>query len=373
MKKLVSSPILLPFVMLATLVVGIKANPVQAKATLLSLYTRSDAVMVARYDKKADVGTNRVNDGFMIVTTRTSYEVSSVLKGDVEKFITIENEEFRYQVQKGNKAPQDAIFSIDGGSKNDDAPKPGDTVILFLKKEADSFVLADETDGVRKVTSADQSIIADRINELNSVFEKGSADPAKVAAWLVKCVENQSTRWDGTHELLTGFRHIEWNDQKDADIYSRIDPSVAYEKGMDAAKALDENLKTTLTQILVSSNFSPDSFKAGKLSDGDRELIVLVKRWDPATAANYLLSQLKSGAFTANENAGMMFKVSALIDDANSEKLSVRYANLTAAEANDEVSNVKTTASADPKIGVMQNFIRTADAQVNKMIAAQSN
>src|SRR4051812_14449998 len=150
MKKLVSSPILLPFVMLATLVVGIKANPVQAKATLLSLYTRSDAVMVARYDKKADVGTNRVNDGFMIVTTRTSYEVSSVLKGDVEKFITIENEEFRYQVQKGNKAPQDAIFSVDGGSKNDNAPKPGDTVILFLKKEADSFVLADETDGVRK-------------------------------------------------------------------------------------------------------------------------------------------------------------------------------------------------------------------------------
>jgi len=357
---------------MATLAVGTMANPVQAKATLLSLYTRSDAVMVARYDKKADVGTNRVNDGFMVVTTQTSYDVSSVLKGDTAKFVTIENEEFRYQVQ-ANKAPKDAIFSVGSASNGETAPKPGDAVILFLKKEGDSFVLADEADGVRKLSAADQSVITDRINELNSIFEKGDADPAKVAGWLVKCVENRSTRWDGTHELLTGFRHIEWNDQKDADTYSRIDPSVAYEKGMDAAKALDENLKTTLTQILVSSNFSPDSFKAGKLSDGDRELIALVKRWDPATAANYLLSQLKSGAFTANENAGMMFKVSALIDDANSEKLSVRYANLTAAEANDEVSNVKTTASADPKIGVMQNFIRTADAQVNKMIAAQSN
>ena len=174
-----------------------------------------------------------------------------------------------------------------------------------------------------------RSIYVDRIKELNSIFENGEADSAKIAAWLVRCAELPATRWDGTHELMQGFRHLEWREKKDANGYERIDPSVSYVHGADAANALSGELKNALTQILVNSDFS-SATKAAGLSEGDRELIALVKRWDPKTAANYLLGQLKSRAFTAHENAGMMYKISELLGDSRSADITRIYRETTA-------------------------------------------
>ena len=54
-------------------------------ATLLSLYDRSDAVMIGRYDKREEFGSNRVGDGFTVVSLKTTFDISTVLKGDPQK------------------------------------------------------------------------------------------------------------------------------------------------------------------------------------------------------------------------------------------------------------------------------------------------
>ena len=369
MKKFRNSSISLVLIILsASLAVSAQAKPVRAHATLLSLFERSDAIMIARFDKREDFGTNRVENGFTIVTTRTFFDISSVLKGEAEKFVVIKDDEFRYQVSKGTEAPSDAVFSIGRDPHDgDDVPKPGDTVLLFLKKEGDSLVLADEYDGVRKVGAVDQAIYVDRIKELNSLFENGDADPSKVASWLVRCVQQPATRWDGTHELMQGFRHLEWREQKDVNGYERIDPTVSYIHGADAAKALGDEQKNALTQILVNSDLR-SGVSAKELSDGDRELIALVRRWDPKTAANYLLSQLRSGAFTAHENAGLMWKISELIGDDRSGAIARSYRMVTAQESG------RSTPGQENRLNKMiDSFVSNAENVLSTSEIAQSN
>jgi hypothetical protein len=360
MKKLRSSPIsLLIIALTASFAVGVKADPVSARATMLSLYLRSDAIMIGRFDKREDSGTNRVGNGFTVVTTKTYFDIATVIKGEAKKFVVIDGEEFRYQVPKGSNAPRDAVFSV-GRDANDQGsgPKPGDTVLLFLKRDGDTLALADEYDGIRKLSPADESVYVDRIKELNSIFENGDADPSQTAAWLVRCAEQRATRWDGTHELMQGFRHLEWREQKDPNGYERIDPSVAYVRGADAAKALNDDLQNQLTQILISSDFS-SAAKPSELSDGDRELIALVKRWDPKTAANYLLSQLKSNAFTSAENVGMMFKITELIGNSRSAEITRSYAE--AARSDTEFS----AASQTRLNRLIDGFVRNAESALS--------
>jgi hypothetical protein len=356
MKKLKSFQFLLVLIMLtAATLVNAKA-PVRARSTLLSLYTKSDVVAIGRFDKKQEVGTNRVNEGFTVVTTKTYFDVSTVLKGEPQKFVTIEDEEFRYQVQQSG-IPRTAVF-VDENNARDEGIRPGDTVLLFLQSDGESFTLADDRDGVRKISSVEQGIYSERIRELNSLFESKPVADAKVAMWLVRCAEHPATRWDGTHELLQGFRQVEWSKQKDPNGYVRMDSSVTFDRGREAAKALTDDLKETLTQILVGSDFAPAS-KSPALSDGDRELITLVKRWNPTAAARYLVGQLKSRAYSAHENAGMMFKVAELIGDGRFSAIYRQYVDVRRID-------IPSLDKVDPQALLLDKFIRVAEGELLK-------
>jgi hypothetical protein len=345
---------------MAMFAVGIEAAPVRARATLLSLYIRSDSVMIGRFDKKQDVATERIGDGYTRAATRTSYDITSVLKGENAKFVSIDGEEFRYIVQKGNKLPREAIFVDDMQSSTDRDPESGDTVILFLKKQGDSYDLVDDRDGVRRIEPNEEGVFTTRITELNSIFKSGKVDPEQVADWLVRCATERATRWDGTHELMQGFRHLEWQTQKDANGYQRIDPSVSYENGADAASALTATQQAALTQILVSSDFAFSDDRPS-LDEGDRELISLVKKWDPAAAAKYLLGQLKCQAYSPHENAGMMYKIAELIGDGDAAKLARQYADI---NVSGRISPIDKTEYASAS--VINAFIKAAEVTLSK-------
>ena len=210
-KRLLFSTLTLVFALAGASGASAKAAPVRAASTLLSLYTRSDVIAIGRFDKREEFGTNRIGEGFTAVTTRTYFDVSTVLKGEPRKFVLIEDEEFRYQVLRESDGPRQAVFVDDFESFDVEAqPVPGDTVILFLSGSGDSLVLADQRDGVRKISAESQIVITDRIRELNSIFTSEKVDPAKLASWLVRCIEHPATRWDGTHELRQGLRRSDW-------------------------------------------------------------------------------------------------------------------------------------------------------------------
>jgi hypothetical protein len=363
MKKLGSSPILLILLLLAAATMIAAKSPVRARMTLLSLYTKSDIVAIGRFNKKEESGTNRVNEGFTVVTTKTSFDIATVLKGESRKFVTIEDEDYQYQTQQ-NGIPKTAVF-IDENNARKDEIKPGDTVLLFLNVGGDSVTLVDDRDGVRKISAAEQNVLTARINELNSIFEAAKVDNKQIAAWLVRCAENAATRWDGTHELLQGFRQTDWSKEKDPNGYEHFDPSVTSDHGRKAATALTDDLKGALTQILISSDFAPAG-RSNMLSDGDRELIALVKRWNPTAAARYLVCQLKSGAYSAHENAGMMYKVAELVGDTRAQALWRQYL---------DTQRDETTADVKEKVRsqMIARFVALAENTLAQLSAAEQN
>ena len=363
MKKFRSSPILLILMVLAAATMAAAKSPVRARMTLLSLYTKSDVVAIGRFNKKEESGINRVGEGFTIVTTRTSFDVETVLKGDARKFVTIEDEDYQYQTQQ-NGIPKTAVF-VDENNARDEEIKPGDTVLLFLKTDGETFELVDDRDGVRKISPSEQSVFSARIKELNSVFEGAKPDNNKIAAWLVRCAENTATRWDGTHELLQGFRQADWSKEIDPNAYEHFDSSVTSDHSRKAVAALTDDLKDALTQILISSDFAPKT-RSNVLSDGDRELITLVKRWNPTAAARYLVCQLKSGAYSAHENAGMMYKVAELVGDSRAATLWRQYL--------DTQRHAMESDNKDKVQSVMlAKFVALAENTLAQMSAAEQN
>ena len=305
-----------------------KAGPVRFRMTLLSLYEKSDLIFIGRLDKKEDYGTNRVGNGFTVVTTKTYFDVSTVLKGETRKFIVLDDEEFRYQIQprNDNEAPREAVFIEDIDSYDADAqPKPGDTVLAFVSKQGDAFELTDQRDGLKKISPQDAAVYSSRISELNSIF-MDKPEPEELAEWLVRCAEEPVTRWDGAHELLQGFRRIKWQEKATPKSPDGFDPLISGDLGRDAARNLTAEQKTELTQILLRFEVRPD-MTAPRLSAGDRELISLVKLWDTSSVANYLAAQLRSQAFSAHENAGFMFMIAELLGDAKAASLARRYAD----------------------------------------------
>ena len=274
MKKLVFQSVLLiciAFMPVASLLA--KAIPVKAAATLLSLYRESDAIAVGRFDKKEEFGTNRVGDGYTVVSTRTFFDISSVLKGEPRKFLALEDEEFRYQIETANEGPRQAAFIEDIESFDPDGqPTPGDTVLIFLKRHGDSYELADYRNGIKKLSTADLSVYIERINELNSIFGSEKVDPAAVADWLVRCAEAPATRWDGSYELLQGFRKVEWRLQNAENPKSNWSFDSA-----DVARTLTDNQKTTLANILIFRDLRGENPQERTIR-GDRELTELVRR-----------------------------------------------------------------------------------------------
>lgn len=363
MKKLRSSPILLVLTLIAASTMTVAKSPVRARMTLLSLYTKSDIVAIGRFNKKEESGTNRVGEGFTVVTTKTSFDVATVLKGEDRKFVTIEDEDYQYQTQQ-NGIPKTAVF-IDENNAREDEIKFGDTVLLFLNTDGESVSLVDDRDGVRKISAGEQSVFSARIKELNSIFESKKVDDKRIASWLVRCAENAATRWDGTHELLQGFRQADWSKEKDPNGYERVDPSVTSDRGREAASALTDDLKDALTQILISSDFTPKT-KTNILSDGDRELIALVKRWNPTAAARYLVCQLKSGAYSAHENAGMMYKVAELVGDSRAATLWRQYLDT---QRDESVSDDKEKVQSV----MLARFVALAENTLAQMSAAEQN
>lgn len=348
---------------MAVLPVFPKNGPVRFRQTLLSLYRQSDVIFIGRFDKKEDFGTNRVGDGFNVVTTRTYFDVSTVLKGETRKFAIIEDEEFRYQIQatNENEAPREAAFIEDIGSFDaGKQPKPSDTVLVFLKDAGGILELVDQRDGIKTLSPSDETIFANRIRELNSIFANGKPQSSEIADWLIRCAQQPVTRWDGAHELVQGFRRLEW--QQDQRQPAGIDPLVTASDGMDAANTLSTERRTALTQILLLPDTQLGEPKAKQLSDGDRELVVLVKRWDSSFVASYLIEQLRSRAFSDHENVGMMFMVSEFLGDKQAEILARRYAEVSASDDTPNRSpNEKLGTVGQSRSNILASFLMLAD------------
>jgi hypothetical protein len=304
----------------------------QPTATLLWLYSHSDSIVVARYDRTEEIGQNRYADEYSIVATRSVFDVERILKGKSLDAVNLSDNEFRYAVLPEKGEPHESKF-VDGfgGSNLRNTLRTGETVILFLKLYGDEISLTDYNDGIKKLSESDLMLYVDRIVELNSIFDSEQPDGQQLNAWLVRCAEQRATRWDGTHELLQRTRKFVLEGENENT--ERLDPMTLSTPAARPSEQLALDQIWMLTNIFLSREFrvAASEKDSGDILPGDRELIELVRRLNVETTSNYLTAQIAGGGLPAIETVQAMKKVSDLLQDRRLSLLTQRYSKETQA------------------------------------------
>ena len=247
---------------------------------LRALHHMSELIVVARLGRSASVKTTDSNE-----MMRTTLEITSVVKGD-------------------NKRSRIAVYNWGWGEdkKFPGGLKTGDTALFFLKPrdQGDGFEVSDYSYGVKKLA-------------LNAMSKAEKPDTAAIVEWLVRCVEQHATRWEGAYELAR-TAESDADDQRDAE-------------DSDEAKATADTA-ATINQVATTEPANPSDaqtataasacskpgdqahfaamlsdeqknrlkaalFNINALAEDDMMLVTLVQHWKDERLVPFLLEQLR--------------------------------------------------------------------------------
>jgi len=88
--------------------------------------------------------------------------------------------------------------------------REGETLLLFLRRaeevEQEGYQITDIRHGAKRLSAADLKIYLKRIEELQWIERQQPLDRAELLEWLVRCVEEPATRWEGAYELAASYQ-----------------------------------------------------------------------------------------------------------------------------------------------------------------------
>ena len=264
-------------------------------ATLLNLYRDSELIAIVT------VGNSKIakveEDSKQLQTT---LHISSVLKGDTQ---------------------QRAVPLYHWLSEQDQNElKPGDRLLVFLDqrrseddKPIDGFEASDWSRAIKKLDDAELGTYRQRIEELNSILAVEQPNQHELVEWLVRCIEQPATRWDGAYELeqqmniLDSVDEESVEDEKGEQLHQSVAAEIVREveasKSKDAEESSSENEAPDNLYSLMTkeqkARVSHVLFSVDELTAKDWKLVTLVKAWDSKRLVPYLAAQLQKLAFEA--------------------------------------------------------------------------
>ena len=340
-------------------------EPVKFAATLLTLYRQSDAIYLARFDKREDGRVLMTDPNYTAVEVNTEFTILSTLKGEDRKLLTLTDEDFRYRLAAQPESGYTAeVRFVENAASFDRSktPETGDTVLLFVRHAGapDNFELVDSRDGMKKMTSEERSAYADRIKELKSIFTSKQPSPSRIADWLVTCAEDPATRWDAAFDLERGFRQLDWQQRRKENAQNSKLGEASGDM-LPIAQALSDENKAELTSILLSSR-ADSTNRDGSLSAADRQLVKLVRRWAARETAMHLLERLKVGPSNSSDDAYIMHTIAELTGDVKAAQYAARYSQLS-------ILDGRSADDRDPRCDLLAQFV----ARVERSLGSASS
>lgn len=231
-----------------------------------------------------------------------------------------------------------------------------------------------------KLNDNDLSVYRQRIEELNSILAIDQPNNAELIEWLVRCVEEPATRWDGVYELerslatrlnskpksedennkenqsiektikaVTGQNSLDQDKTEDVVEFQRLDTEAAL------ADTLTDNQKARLANAL---------FSIESLSDADNGLVNLVQKIGDKRLLPYLVYQLRIKANEAPRLAeNLVSTIAELLDDEEVQDAADEYSeNIEYDESEDEPEEGHGSSISKPKtvaaqIAIAQRFV----------------
>ncbi len=351
--------------------------PDEPPSTLLSLHRKSEAIYVAKFEKRTDGDVVQTSEDSTTIRVSDHFSISSTLKGENQKFFVRTYDDYRYT------GAQSEEIEMEEGIDDSEMPKPGDTVLLFLSrnteseeggeaeaakdsKEGPGLDVVHYRDGIRKVKDGDLGVYESRLKELNGIFSSKKPSDSAIAAWLIKCIEEPATRWDGAFDLMEGFEAIKWKEAREDEKKQKAESGEASEEDeieyredpneLDRAafaKALTDAQKNLLLGIAID-NLSPADTekKTAELSNGDSILLEVVKNWGDARLARAGIDRLQNSSDDVWVKTTLMSLVAGLFEDKELSEIAeefgtIAYQNADAAMGSDEEADAETAGTVE--------------------------
>jgi hypothetical protein len=365
--------------------------PDEPPSTLLSLYRKSDAIFVGTFDKTTVGDVISEDEHSTMINVSDHYSISSTLKGTTEKFFVHTYEQYRYKGEDGAEEIEEEGYEY--------GPKVGDTVLLFLKlaeaeeeddgkeKGTRELEVVHYRDAVKPVDASELSPFEARIKDLNGIFSSKKVDDADIVRWLLKCIEDPVTRWDGAFELLTSFQSLEWKKEQEAEkekaeekseeenevptdtdadaeiTGERVEAADEEDKNSEELEVAEEEeefdnsayaslltaeQKDMLTNIAINSKPEADGSENVEIrrGDGDGVLFELVKRWGDSRLAAAMLDRLRVTAENY-EKSSWMDSIAQVLKDSELKTLAERYSEISYREDDETIVEKSKPASKD--------------------------
>ncbi len=346
---------------LAALLFVSLAGPMQVSArrcgekppeTLLALYRNSVSIHIGTYDGSIDVGMIEETESYSVYQIEKKFSFSSTLKGESLKLFNAKESDYRYRGSADDdEAPieEDYEHDYEYGYRE---LKEGDAVMVFLRKAegSEELELADYRDAVKRLSPEEMAAYESRVKELNGLFSEGTPSDQAIVNWLVATAADPLTRWEGVYELLSSFENNEWRAERakhiaaklergekleDWELNADFEDSGVHNNSAYAALLTDEQ-KQALMQMLFDrkdavegqQDEAKEPEEAGKIDEGDRVLMQLVRRWGDNRLAEFLLGELRNNTEPPYLKYELMTTIAAILGDAEIRDLAGRYVDI---------------------------------------------
>jgi len=364
-----------------------KRCPEEPPSTLLSLFKRSDAVYIGKFDKTADGEVTRTDEDSKTVSVSEHFSISNTVKGESRKFFVRTYDAYRYtgsaaaevETPDAEEVSADQIPEVEAPEEEfeDDSYrslKPGDNVMLFLRyvEEGDGeegvkkgkrvLDLTHYRDGIKRLEDTELSSYEARVKELKGILSKKNGNDADVLNWLIRCIDDPVTRWEGAFELHSSFQNLDWKERRKAEEQeSAADEAGAENESADEvveeeiaeeddefdnsvyAGLLTDAQKTQLMSIAISSKSAKADEKTSvrRDRDGDRVLFDVVKRWGDSKLAAAMLDRLRGTGEDNYEKHNWMSSIAEVLKDKELSSISEKFSNATYQDDDEEFDDTK--------------------------------
>lgn len=344
----------------------VSACPVDIPETLLALYRTSDAIYIGTYDKITEHEVIEDTTERTILNTKRHFDISSTLKGEPRKLLTLDETDYRYKnfTEPPPGASDDvAAPAVEADEAEEASPEEydlyrspvlnlGDRVLLFLRNDPDSdgLMLAHYRDGIKKMVDRDRlDAYETRIRELNSIFSEKKVDNAAIVDWLVRCAHDPFTRWEGAFELQRSFQELDWRLRQEQERNEQAaegntagseqtgaGPGGPGGEGVEVeefdrsvyARLLTDGHKQELINTLVDMQTVSDGKKIHRITPGDRALINVVTNWGDSRFARFLLDRIQAAPDDPYFVSELMSTVANIIGDEQLQSIASRYSEV---------------------------------------------
>ena len=298
--RLYFSAIIAAFVLASLLLTSNVKACEEAPQTFLSLYMKSDLIVVAKFESESEPEKANEDEYGYSLNSQRKLAFTKIYKGQADlKSVSIPYSQYVPNPNQNNSENSEAEEDHHEAEYDFDLSKikVGGEYLFFLtkNKESGEYDVTDYVSGVRE-TGKNLSFYEKNLSELEQIVAAKENQYELLTEWIVKSIENKDTREDGISDLAESFNMLSYQDEegkfkgKGPFVYIPEDGYGVYTVGV--ANHLTDSQKARISSVLYP--MLQDAWFAEKPEYANYSIAAILGGIDKSRLALYTYSAMQS-------------------------------------------------------------------------------